>query len=274
MWKMDRRKYTYYFRILNYLLLPLGLILDLLMFILKITGLFRPFRRSFCALVKKTNRVQYRILYNFRVYGTENVPKKGGAILACNHTSWLDPPMLWTAAPRDVYFMAKIEEFSMPVLKTILDLAGAFPVDRGHHDEQAIENAVKVLREGKLFVMFPEGTIPGEEDHSKDERKPDTGLLRGHTGVIRIALKAEVPIIPVAISGADKALPPEVFPRLEKPPKIGRGYVRMRFGKPFDMASCDPGQKEKDYTELRIITHELMLEIHRLSDSLKGETSD
>ncbi len=136
-------------------------------------------------------------LFRLEARGTEHVPD-GGCVLAANHTSNFDPwPLglpLWPR--RQLYFMAKAELFN-PVLAPMLRAAGAFPVRRGEQDVQAIETAVRLCRAGQVVAMFPEGTR-----RSKGLRKRFTA--RPRAGSARIALAADVPLLPVGIKGTDR----------------------------------------------------------------------
>jgi 1-acyl-sn-glycerol-3-phosphate acyltransferase len=183
-------------------------------------------------------------LFRLKVEGLENIPE-GGAVLAANHTSNFDPwPLgvpLWPK--RQLYFMGKAELFN-PVLAPILRGAGAFPVRRGEHDLQAIETAVRLCREGKLVAMFPEGTR-----REKGLRKKFTARPRG--GSARIALAAEVPLVPAAVKGTDRLLS---LPRLQ-----------VSYGKPIpvdDLAGLPP----KDASETA--TQRLMTAIQALYEEL------
>lgn len=139
-------------------------------------------------------------VYRLRVRGLENVPRAGGLVLASNHTSNFDPwPLgmkLWPR--RQLFFMAKSELFN-PILAPILRAAGAFAVRRGQRDAEAIETAVRIAREGGAVVMFPEGTRRQKGLRKKFEPRP-------HTGAARIALAADVPLVPAAIKGTDRLL--------------------------------------------------------------------
>ena len=140
----------------------------------------------------------FRLLYRLRASGQENLPESGGYVLSANHLSNVDPwPLglpLWPK--RQIRFMAKSELFRPP-LRPILELAGAFQVRRGYGDDGAIETAVNFAREGKVVAIFPEGTR--REKGLARRRRP-----RPHTGAARIALEAEVPLIPAAIAGTDR----------------------------------------------------------------------
>jgi 1-acyl-sn-glycerol-3-phosphate acyltransferase len=139
-----------------------------------------------------------RVLFRLRWRGREHVPREGGAVLAANHTSNFDPwPLGLPLFPgRFLRFMAKSELYWAP-LRYLLDATGAFPVRRGEGDVEAIRMAVELCRSGQIVVMFPEGTRRRKGLRKKWE-------ARSHTGAARIAIEAGVPLVPAAISGADR----------------------------------------------------------------------
>ncbi|HXW76062.1 MAG TPA: lysophospholipid acyltransferase family protein, partial [Candidatus Eremiobacteraceae bacterium] len=98
------------------------------------------------------------LLYAAQVSGVENVPASGGLVVAANHRSYLDPPLLGTWFPRTVHFMAKRELFSIPVLGYLISRVHAFPVDREHADLRAFRQALRILKDGGVVGIFPEGT--------------------------------------------------------------------------------------------------------------------
>src|SRR5919197_1833260 len=163
-------------------------------------------------------------LFRLRAEGLENLPQDGGFVLAANHVSNFDPwPLgipLWPQ--RYLRFMAKSELFWFP-LGPLIRAGGAFKVRRGEGDLEAIHRAVELVRDGHIVVMFPHGTR---------QRK---GLVkkyqpRAHTGAARIALDAEVPLVPAAIAGTGR------LSRLER--------LRVRYGKPIpldDLCEREPG---------------------------------
>lgn len=119
------------------------------------------------------------------------VPESGGAIVAANHLSGLDPMVLAAASPRPLRFVIATEEYKRPILRWFYDQIGCIPVDRTGAAEKAFYAARRALAQGQIVVLFPQGRIRRPED----ERKP---LKRG---VIALAAMAEVPVIPVRISG-------------------------------------------------------------------------
>jgi 1-acyl-sn-glycerol-3-phosphate acyltransferase len=190
----------------------------------------------------------------FRPYaeGTEHVPEEGPAILASNHLSYSDWLFMPLTIPRRVTFVAKAEYFTTPGLKgwlqkTFFSGAGQVPIDRssGNAAAGAISTGLKILANGELFGIYPEGT-----------RSHDGRLYRGRTGVARMALEAKVPVVPVAVIGTDVVAPPG---------KIYGRYVRpyVRFGKALDFSRYEG--MEDDRFVLRSITDEIMYEIMGLS---------
>jgi 1-acyl-sn-glycerol-3-phosphate acyltransferase len=190
----------------------------------------------------------------FRPYaeGTENVPEEGPAILASNHLSYADWLFMPLLIPRRVTFVAKAEYFTTPGIKgwlqkTFFSGAGQVPIDRtsGTAAAGAIATGRKILDSGDLFGIYPEGT-----------RSHDGRLYRGRTGVARMALDSQVPVIPVAVIGTDIVAPPgRVFGRYARP--------HVRFGRPLDFSRYEG--MEDDRFVLRSITDEIMYEIMELS---------
>jgi len=145
-----------------------------------------PFYR-FCYLLLN---VLFRTLGRLKVEGLENLPRQGGFILAGNHQSYLDPPIVGSSVPKQVYFMAKEELFKVPVLKTLITAQQAFPVKRGSADRKALSKALELLSQNKVVGIFPEGG-----------RSKTGELQEAEMGVAFIALKAQVPVLPMAIVG-------------------------------------------------------------------------
>jgi 1-acyl-sn-glycerol-3-phosphate acyltransferase len=137
-------------------------------------------------------------LYRLRATGRENLPEGGGFVLACNHVSSFDPwaigMPLWPK--RFLRFMAKSELY-WPPMSYLLNGVGAFPVRRGQRDAAAIETAVRLVQEGNVVAMFPEGTRRTKGLTKKWEARP-------RSGAARIALEAGAPLVPVAVKGTDK----------------------------------------------------------------------
>jgi 1-acyl-sn-glycerol-3-phosphate acyltransferase len=137
-------------------------------------------------------------LFRLRARGKEHLPTAGGFVLAANHNSNFDPwPLGIPLFPdRFLRFMAKSELFWTP-FKQFATAAGAFPVRRGQADAEAMATAMQLCREGHIVVMFPEGTRRKKGLRKKYE-------ARAHTGAARIALDANVPLVPAGIVGTDR----------------------------------------------------------------------
>jgi len=193
-----------------------------------------------------------RLVFRPRVEGAHNVPDTGPAILASNHLSYADWLFMPLTLPRRVTFVAKAEYFTKPGIKGWLQRlffrgSGQVPIDRSGADAAAgaLLSAKRVLANGDLFGIYPEGT-----------RSHDGRLYRGKTGVARLALECKVPVIPVAVLGTDVVAPPgKKFGSFTRPV--------VRFGKPLDFSRYQG--MENDRYILRSITDEIMYEIMRLS---------
>ena len=194
-----------------------------------------------------------RMLFRPRVEGAEHVPAQGAAIIASNHLAFCDSIFMPLLVPgRKVTFLAKSEYFTGKGVKGWLTRmfftgAGQVPIDRasGSAAKAALETGKRILAEGKLLGIYPEGT-----------RSPDGRLYRGKTGVARMALEAGVPVIPVAMIGTR-----EVQPIGKKLPRIRR--IGIRFGPALDFSRYE-GLAGDRFVE-RSMTDEIMYELMQLS---------
>jgi 1-acyl-sn-glycerol-3-phosphate acyltransferase len=154
--------------------------------------------------VRGTARLFFALMGGRSVYGAENIPKTGPAIVASNHASMTDPPLVPSCIDRPIYVMAKEELFAIPVVGKVLRKVRSFPVKRGTPDRAALRRAITLLQEGHLVLIFPEGG-----------RGPGGGeLLPAQRGLSMIATKANAPIIPAYAKGTDIMLPRNAkFPR-------------------------------------------------------------
>ncbi len=134
-------------------------------------------------------RVAFAIWYNIKVEGRKNIPKKGSYIFASNHRSYADPVLVVICGRGRFSFMAKSELFENKAFGWLIRALGAFPVERGKGDTEAIDRAISRVQEGQHLLIFPEGT------RSKDGR-----VGKGKTGVALIAAKAGADVIPVGIN--------------------------------------------------------------------------
>lgn len=193
-----------------------------------------------------------KTLFRPWVKGLDNVPAEGAAILASNHLSFSDSIFMPLMVPRPVVFLAKSEYFTGKGIKGKLTaaffrLTNQLPMDRsgGAASAQSLDAGMQVLKNGSLLGIYPEGT-----------RSPDARLYRGKVGVARLALKARVPVIPVAMIGTDK-----VQPIGKRVPNIRR--IGMIFGEPLDFSRYYG--MEDDRLIQRSVTDEIMYALMRLS---------
>lgn len=128
------------------------------------------------------------IMYRMRYEGLENIPPETGFILACNHRSFIDPLAIAHKVPKPVRYMAKAELFRIPVLGFLIRHLYAFPVARGTGDTSAIDTATRIIREGGVLGVFPEGT-----------RSKDGKALRARSGVALIAAQTGADVLPCAV---------------------------------------------------------------------------
>ena len=136
-----------------------------------------------------------RATFRFRVVGAEHVPRDGGLIVAANHVSNFDPPILGVAVPRPVSYMAKKELFAMPLLGPLISHLNAFPVDRQAGGTAAIRASIRMLKEGRCIGIFPEGG------------RNVTGTNEEKAGVAFLAAASGAPVVPAAIVGTRKLRP-------------------------------------------------------------------
>ncbi|MDO8585702.1 MAG: lysophospholipid acyltransferase family protein [Armatimonadota bacterium] len=167
----------------------------------------------------------------WRVIGRCNIPRTGGVVLAPNHISYADPPVVGAASRRQVRFMAKSELFAVPIFGALIRAVGAFPVKQATADRAALKQAISLLETGEVVCIFPEGT-----------RSPGGTLLKAELGISMIAMKSRAPIIPVALLGSDKLLPPHS-------PFLRFAKVRVRIGKPVHIDDLYDRGSDRDALE-------------------------
>ena len=156
------------------------------------------------ALIKLLNL----ILYNIHVEGEENIPETGGVVLCPNHISNYDPLAVATHMKRQVHFMAKAELYKNFIVRKVLLAVGTIPVDRGKVSLETLKESLRVLKNGEILGIFPEGT----RVKNGERRKPMEGF-------VVFALKTKSPILPVHIEGEYKF----------------RGKINIKFGKPIEL---------------------------------------
>ncbi len=137
-----------------------------------------------------------KFLLRLKVTGIENIPKKGGFILASNHVSYIDPVAVGVACNRKLNYMAKEELFHTPVLSWLLPRICVFPVKRDSADLSALKEAMRRVKKGGGLILFPEGT-----------RTSGDAAVKPYPGVGFLAAKLDVPVIPAFVKGTQDALP-------------------------------------------------------------------
>jgi len=191
----------------------------------------------------------YRPFFVKEIKGMENMPK-GGCIIASNHVSYLDPPILGFIVSqklnKKVHYLAKIELFGHFFSRAVHELFETIPIDRTSKSIFWIKEAKKYLRRCEIVGIFPEG-----------ERSRSWKIQKGKTGVVRLALATKAPIVPIGIIGTYDLLPVnKKFPKIKK-------IVRINIGKPIYY----DGYYKKRITKslLRRLTDDLMSEIGKLT---------
>lgn len=170
--------------------------------------------------------------YRIEVIGLEHLPKDGGVLLCTNHIHNFDPLVVGISTPRPVHFMAKEEIFKVPVLGNVVRKCNAFPVKRGMGDREALRAGLKILKEGNVFGLFPEGT------------RSKTGEIgKGLSGAGFFALRTDADVVPCAIIGPYKSF----------------GKLKVVYGKPIAMEDMRSRKASADE-----VTELIMSEIHKL----------
>jgi len=189
-----------------------------------------------------------RLLFPVRVEGLDHVPKQGAAILASNHLSFSDSVFLPLVLRRRVTFVAKAEYFEQRKTAWIFRALGQIPIKRGGGSAsmRALDSASEVLQSGALFGIYPEGT-----------RSPDGKLYKGHTGVARLAMRNQAPVLAVAMIGTREAQPiGQVKPNFRSP-------ITIKISAPMNFERY--ADRRDDPKVLRQITDEIMFELRSLS---------
>ena len=179
--------------------------------------------------------------FEFEVYGKENLPSKGAYIIASNHVSYFDPPIIAAGCYfRKLNFLAKKELFRHRLFGWYIRTLGAYPIKRKRGDISAIKESIKRLKIGNPLVVFPEGG-----------RSKDGKLQEGLPGIAFLATKENIPIVPAFIKGAEKVLSPESK-------KVNLHKIRVRFGEPFFLS-------KKDYGSYNEMSEKIMQSIEETS---------
>jgi 1-acyl-sn-glycerol-3-phosphate acyltransferase len=149
-------------------------------------------------------------------------------LLIANHTSYADPPVIGTACPRPVNFMAKAELFEVPILSAFIRRTHAFPVRRGAADRGALRRGMRLLDNGEVLLIFPEG-----------QRSQDGRLMEFEAGAAFLALAASAAVVPTAVVGADRVLP-------RGKPVLLPAKLRVSFGPPVDLSTLRRQRRSRE----------------------------
>ena len=205
------------------------------------------------AVLKPFAVLLMRLLFRLEGRGTEHVPAQGPVLLVANHSSLLDPPLVGGVAPRQLSFMAKAELFRVPMFGALIRRLNARPVRREGADAGALRTALRVLQEGGVLLMFPEGT-----------RGPEGALREPKPGAAMLAVMSGAPVVPVFIEGSGRA-----WPRGRTLPRPAK--VRVTFGAPQIFERRDADGRKRDY---EAVSRRMMAAIGRLADGRLAEGTD
>ena len=198
------------------------------------------------AVGRRTIGTAVKLVAPVRVYGARRVPAQGGLVVACNHFSWIDPPVLGAASPRTLYFMAKVEAHRMPGLGQLMRSFGAFPVRRGESDRDAVRIMRAIVRDGNALGMFAEGSR---------QRSGVPGPVQ--PGAAMVAINEAAPLVPVAIHGSHTW-------------RVGNFHpVSVAFGEPLEFDGLPRGGRGYKEASLQIERKirelwEWLVEVHEL----------
>jgi 1-acyl-sn-glycerol-3-phosphate acyltransferase len=203
------------------------------------------------AVLKPLVRALMRLLFRLEGRGSEHVPRNGPVLLVANHSSFLDPPLVGGVAPRPLSFMAKAELFRVPLLGPLISRLNARPVRREGADASALRTALRILQEGGVLLMFPEGT-----------RGPEGMLREPKPGAAMLAVLSGAAVVPVFIQGSGRA-----WPRGQRLPRPAK--VIVTFGKPFTFERKDAEGRKTDY---EAVSRAMMAAIGRLGEPYDGNS--
>jgi 1-acyl-sn-glycerol-3-phosphate acyltransferase len=198
-------------------------------------------------------RFVYATYFRWRVFHPERVPLTGSVILASNHLSFLDPPLVGSALPRGINYMARKTLFRYPGVGALLRSWNAVPVDRDGGSASGLKEILDRLKRGGAIIMFPEGT-----------RSPNGQLQPGRSGIGLAVIKSDAPVVPVRVFGT--------FEAYGKGVKFPRPYrIQVKYGEPMQFAalraeakSCSKDRLKEIY---QLVANELMAEIAKLTPS-------
>jgi 1-acyl-sn-glycerol-3-phosphate acyltransferase len=202
-------------------------------------------------------RAVFATYFRWRVYHSERVPLQGSVILASNHASFLDPPLVGSGLKRDINYLARKSLFRFPVLGWLLRTVNAVPVDRDGGGAAGLKAIMDRLHAGGAIILFPEGT-----------RTTDGGLQPARSGVGLTVIKSNAPVVPVRVFGTYEALGKRGghFPWPHR--------VAVKYGRPMDFAKLRAESKNCSKPRLKEIYQEVANEIMAAIANLKPGEDD
>ncbi|TMK76308.1 MAG: 1-acyl-sn-glycerol-3-phosphate acyltransferase [Actinobacteria bacterium] len=193
--------------------------------------------------------------FNWRFEGMEHIPREGPVLIAGNHISYFDPlahAYMLVKAGRHARFLAKKELYGNRLLRRALMGAGQIPVERGSGSMAPVHAAVKALQAGEAVMVYPEGTVTKDPDHLP---------MQGRTGIARLTLASEVPVLPLAVWGSQ-----HVWQRGARSPRFGRP-IWLKAGAPRDFSEFE--DRRDDPEALRAVTDAIMADLTQLVADLR-----
>jgi len=199
--------------------------------------------RGFYSFLRILSFAVLKIVFRLSYTGIENIPKKGGVIIASNHASETDPPCVGACIPRETTFFAKKELFSVPLVKTFITYTNSLPVDRTGYSGGSLKEIIKRLKSGWLVLIFPEGT-----------RTKDGAFREPKSGAGMIAVMTDMPIVPCWIEGSFKAKP-------------FRSKITVHFLPPFKPSEIEAKTRKEHYL---LVSKRIMYDINKLYKTHHG----
>ncbi|OGS05689.1 MAG: hypothetical protein A3G41_03895 [Elusimicrobia bacterium RIFCSPLOWO2_12_FULL_59_9] len=206
-------------------------------------------------LLRAASRLIFKLFNDIRIYGRHHVPAEGAVILAANHPTYLDPPLIMCALRRQVRFLAWERLFRVPILRRLMVWYGTIPVNLSRPGRGSFEAAVRVLRAREVFGIFPEGG------------RSDFGSMNPlKSGVARLAMITGAPIVPISIIGAHR-----IWPKTKNFPRPG-GPIIIEFHPPIRLDSEELKNRRRDKSFEREIVDKVMSAINqKLLPALRKE---
>ncbi len=172
----------------------------------------------------------FRVFFGCRIYHPERVPGDGPVLLAANHASFMDPPLIGSSLNREIHYLARNTLFRFPIFGSILRYINVIPVDRDGRSPKGLRVVSNKLKEGHPVILFPEGT-----------RSPDGKLHEAKSGVGLLVIKSDAPVVPIRVFGTF-----ETYGRHLKWPKPGRVQIKVGHPMQFDALRQEARTANKD----------------------------